>query len=69
MKIGICNDHAGVAYKKKLMKMLRERGIEVVNFGTDTEVLSDQRSWSVFNFIKLLLINNIYLSLENENSV
>ena len=37
MKIGICNDHAGVAYKKKLMKMLRERGIEVVNSGTDTE--------------------------------
>ena len=32
-------------------------------------VLSDQRSLSVFNFIKLLLINNIYLSLENENSV
>ena len=32
MKIGICNDHAGVVYKNKLMKMLRTRGIEVVNF-------------------------------------
>ena len=41
MKIGICNDHAGVEYKKKLMKMLRERGIEVVNYGTDTEVSCD----------------------------
>ena len=41
MKIGICNDHAGVAYKNKLVKMLRGRGIEVVNFGTDTEVSCD----------------------------
>ena len=37
MKIGICNDHAGVEYKFKLVKMLEKRGIEVVNFGTDTE--------------------------------
>ena len=36
MKIGICNDHAGVDYKFKLIKMLQGRGIEVVNFGTDT---------------------------------
>ena len=36
MRIGICNDHAGVEYKFKLMKMLARRGIEVVNFGTDT---------------------------------
>ncbi|MBR1706350.1 MAG: ribose 5-phosphate isomerase B [Bacteroidales bacterium] len=41
MKIGICNDHAGVAYKEKLVKMLRTRGIEVVNFGTDSEVSVD----------------------------
>ena len=41
MKIGICNDHAGVEYKKKLMKMLRERGHEVVNYGTDSEVSCD----------------------------
>ena len=41
MKIGICNDHAGVEYKFKLVKMLRGRGIEVVNFGTDTEVSCD----------------------------
>ena len=41
MKIGICNDHAGVAYKNKLMKMLRRRGIEVVNYGTDVEQSCD----------------------------
>ncbi len=41
MKLGICNDHAGVAYKNKLMKMLRSRGIEVVNYGTDTESSCD----------------------------
>ena len=41
MKIGICNDHAGVEYKKKLVKMLRERGHEVINYGTDSEVSCD----------------------------
>ena len=35
-KIGICNDHAGVVYKFKLMKMLQKRGVQVVNYGTDT---------------------------------
>jgi len=41
LKIGICNDHAGVVYKFKLMKMLHKRGIEVVNFGTDTPLSVD----------------------------
>ena len=41
MKIGICNDHAGMEYKFKLIKMLKKRGIEVVNYGTDTEVSVD----------------------------
>ena len=36
MTIGICSDHAGVEYKAKLIKYLQGRGIEVVNFGTDT---------------------------------
>ena len=36
MKIGICNDHAGVEYKFKLIKYLEGKGHEVVNFGTDT---------------------------------
>ena len=41
MKIGICNDHAGVEYKFKLIGMLQKRGIEVVNYGTDTTVSVD----------------------------
>lgn len=36
MKIGICNDHAGVEYKFAIIKHLEAKGIEVVNFGTDT---------------------------------
>ena len=36
MKIGICSDHAGVEYKAKLIKYLQGRGIDVVNFGTDS---------------------------------
>lgn len=36
MKIGICNDHAGVDYKKNLAAWLTEKGHEIVNFGTDT---------------------------------
>ncbi len=37
MTIGICNDHAGVEYKNKLVKYLEGKGYKVVNFGTDTE--------------------------------
>lgn len=37
MTIGICNDHSGVEYKNKLVKYLKGKGYEVVNFGTDTE--------------------------------
>lgn len=36
MKIGICNDHAGVDYKFRLMEYLSGKGYETVNFGTDT---------------------------------
>ena len=36
MKIGICNDHAGVDYKFRLAEYLKSRGYEIVNFGTDT---------------------------------
>lgn len=35
MKIGICNDHAAVDYKFRLMEYLKEKGYEVVNFGSD----------------------------------
>ena len=36
MTIGICNDHAGVDYKFKLVKYLEGKGHKVINFGTDT---------------------------------
>ena len=36
MKIAIGNDHAGPDYKFAIIKMLAARGIEVVNYGTDT---------------------------------
>ncbi len=36
MKIGICNDHAGVDYKNQLVEYLTAKGHEMVNYGTDT---------------------------------
>ena len=36
MKIGICCDHAGVEYKARLIEVLKAKGYEIVNFGTDT---------------------------------
>ena len=36
-KIAIGNDHAGTQYKFSIMRMLREQGHEVINFGTDTD--------------------------------
>ena len=41
MKIGICSDHAGYQYKSRLIPFLQKKGIEVVNFGTDSEVSMD----------------------------
>ena len=35
MKIGIGNDHAAVDMKNDIVKFLQEKGIEVVNYGTD----------------------------------
>jgi ribose 5-phosphate isomerase B len=36
MKISIGNDHAGPEYKKAVVKFLQDKGIEVINHGTDT---------------------------------
>jgi ribose 5-phosphate isomerase B len=36
MKISIGNDHAGPDYKKAIVKHLEEKGIEVINHGTDS---------------------------------
>ena len=41
MKIGICCDHAGFAYKTRLVAYLRRKGYETVDFGTDSEVSMD----------------------------
>ena len=41
MKIGICNDHAGVEYKNQLAEYLKGKGYEIVNFGTDTTASMD----------------------------
>ncbi|WP_136468509.1 ribose 5-phosphate isomerase B [Flagellimonas onchidii] len=35
MKIAIGNDHAGTDYKLAIMGLLKSKGIEVVNYGTD----------------------------------
>lgn len=34
MTIGICSDHAGFEYKRKLVVWLRKNGYDVVDFGT-----------------------------------
>lgn len=36
MKIAIGNDHAGPEYKKAIVQLLESKGIEVINYGTDT---------------------------------
>ena len=35
MKIAIGNDHAGTEYKFAIIELLKSRGIEVTNYGTD----------------------------------
>lgn len=37
MKIAIGNDHAGTEYKFTILNLLKKRGIEVINHGTDKE--------------------------------
>ena len=41
MKIAIGNDHAAVKMKEEITAYLQEKGIEVINFGTDTEESCD----------------------------
>ncbi len=40
-KIAIGNDHAAVKMKEEISAYLQEKGIEVINFGTDTEESCD----------------------------
>src|SRR5215208_1011376 len=41
MRIGIGSDHAGFEYKQMLITVLRDRGHEVVDFGTDSPASVD----------------------------
>jgi len=41
MKIAIGNDHAGTNYKFKIVELLKEKGIEILNFGTDNNESMD----------------------------
>ncbi len=41
MKIGICSDHAGFAYKSRLIGYLESKGYEVKDFGTHSEESMD----------------------------
>ena len=35
MKVAIGNDHAGTAYKFEIIRLLEERGLDIINHGTD----------------------------------
>lgn len=37
MKIAIGNDHAGTSYKRKVVEHLKNKGIEVINYGTNSD--------------------------------
>jgi len=41
MKLAIGNDHAGTEYKFQIVSYLKDKGIEVVNFGTDDDQSMD----------------------------
>ncbi len=41
MRIGIAADHAGLALKEQLVKVFRESGHEVLDFGPSTLILED----------------------------
>ena len=36
MKVGISNDHAAVDLKNSVLQHLKEKGYDVINYGTDT---------------------------------
>ena len=48
MKIGISNDHRGVETKQKLTKYLKEKGYNVIDYGTNQEGRVD---YTTYGFI------------------
>ncbi len=47
MKIAIGSDHAGFTLKEEIKKFLKEKGIEVVDFGTHSEDRVDYPDYAV----------------------
>ena len=41
MKVAIGNDHGGVELKRHLVQYLRDKGCDIVNFGTDDDASTD----------------------------
>jgi ribose 5-phosphate isomerase B len=41
MTVAIGNDHAGTSYKFEIVKLLKNQGIDVLNFGTDDDSSMD----------------------------
>ncbi len=41
MKIGIANDHAGYQLKKEILPYLNNQGIEIIDFGSDSDTSVD----------------------------
>ena len=41
MKVAIACDHTGIEYKKAIIKLLTDKGIEVKDFGTDGQTAAD----------------------------
>ena len=52
MKISIGNDHAGTDYKFAIIKLLKTKGIEVTNYGTDANDSVDSVSTQVVSALK-----------------
>jgi ribose 5-phosphate isomerase B len=47
MKIAIGSDHAGYNYKQRIIDHLREKGHEVIDFGTHSEQSTDYPLWII----------------------
>ena len=54
MKLAIGNDHAGVALKNDIRQYLEEKGIEVINVGTDDETTSYPYAVSGYKVARLV---------------
>lgn len=58
MKIAIGNDHAGTDYKNAIVKLLEDKGIEVINHGTNTNDSVDYPDF-VHPVAKDVVANNV----------